>query len=187
MYDDAAVTEASGKPASSRYAAADVFYPAEGGARSAAVVAAHPTFHPVVAEHVAGLTDVAEYQPGRFADRELPALRAVLAKAGQIDLLIVDGYVDLDPHGRRGLGAYAHAEFGVPVIGVAKTAFHTATHAIEGAIVSTCGSRSFMRLTVETDRRGVRPAGRRQTGHPLGPERRSGARSPHANDPARLR
>ena len=43
---------------------------------------------------------------------------------------MVDGYADLDPDGRPGLGAHAHAEFGVPVIGVAKTAFRTATHAI---------------------------------------------------------
>jgi deoxyribonuclease V len=45
-------------------------------------------------------------------------------------LLIVDGYVDLDPSGKPGLGAHAHAEFGVPVIGVAKTRFATATHAV---------------------------------------------------------
>ncbi len=43
---------------------------------------------------------------------------------------MTDGYVDLDPGGRPGLGAHAHAEFGVPVIGVAKTAFRTATHAV---------------------------------------------------------
>jgi deoxyribonuclease V len=42
---------------------------------------------------------------------------------------VVDGYVDLDPDGRPGLGAHVHAEFGVPVIGVAKTVFGTATHA----------------------------------------------------------
>ncbi len=37
---------------------------------------------------------------------------------------------DLDPDGRPGLGAHARAEFGVPVIGVAKSAFRTATHAV---------------------------------------------------------
>jgi deoxyribonuclease V len=42
----------------------------------------------------------------------------------------VDGHADLDPDGRPGLGAYAHAEFGIPVIGVAKSAFRTATHAV---------------------------------------------------------
>ena len=43
---------------------------------------------------------------------------------------MVDGYVDLDPGGRPGLGAYAYAEFGIPVIGVAKSRFRTATHAV---------------------------------------------------------
>jgi hypothetical protein len=32
---------------------------------------------------------------------------------------VVDGYADLDPGGRPGLGAQAHAEFGIPVTGVA--------------------------------------------------------------------
>jgi deoxyribonuclease V len=45
-------------------------------------------------------------------------------------LLVVDGYADLDPGGRPGLGARAHAEFGIPVIGVAKSRFRTATHAV---------------------------------------------------------
>jgi deoxyribonuclease V len=118
-------------PGAGQYAAADVFYPAGGGAIAAVVIAADPTFDTVIAEHVVGLAQVAEYRSGRFVDRELPALRAVLANAGYLDLLIVDGYVDLDPHGRHGLGAFAHAEFAVPVIGVAKTAFRAATHAIE--------------------------------------------------------
>jgi deoxyribonuclease V len=40
------------------------------------------------------------------------------------------GYADLDPAGRPGLGAHAHAEFAIPVIGVAKSTLRTATHAI---------------------------------------------------------
>ena len=43
---------------------------------------------------------------------------------------MVDGYADLDPGGRADLGARAHAEFGIPVIGVAKSRFRTATHAV---------------------------------------------------------
>jgi deoxyribonuclease V len=78
----------------------------------------------------AGLPNVAAYQPGRFFARELPALRAVLDDIGELALVVIDGYVDLDPSGRAGLGAYLHAQVHVPVIGVAKTAFHTATHAI---------------------------------------------------------
>jgi deoxyribonuclease V len=57
-------------------------------------------------------------------------LRAVLSGVVQLSLLVIDGYVDLDPAGRPGLGARAHEEFGVPVIGVAKTRFATATHAV---------------------------------------------------------
>ena len=45
-------------------------------------------------------------------------------------LLVIDGYADLDPAGRPGLGVYAHRVFAVPVIGVAKSAFRTATHAV---------------------------------------------------------
>ncbi|MGH3303168.1 MAG: hypothetical protein ACRDOK_16105 [Streptosporangiaceae bacterium] len=41
-------------------------------------------------------------------------------------LLVVDGYVDLDQDGRPGLGACVHAEFGIPVIGVAKSRFRPA-------------------------------------------------------------
>jgi deoxyribonuclease V len=101
------------------------------GAVAALVVAADPAFASVVVERVVGLAEVEPYRPGAFFRRELPALRAVLADAGRIDLLVVDGYVHLDPHGRPGLGAHAHAEFAVPVIGVAKTPFRGATHAIE--------------------------------------------------------
>ena len=63
--------------------------------------------------------------------RELPAIRAVLTGAGRIDLLVVDGWVRLGRDGRPGLGAHVHAWLGAPVIGVAKTAFHTASHAVE--------------------------------------------------------
>lgn len=112
-----------------RFAAVDVHYPIEGGARAALVVATDPTFAPVTERHIAWLDEVADYQPGSFFLRELPAIQAVLALTEPIDVLIVDGYVDLDPSGRPGLGARVHDELRIPVIGVAKTSFHTATHA----------------------------------------------------------
>jgi deoxyribonuclease V len=112
-----------------RYGAVDVYYPPSGGARAALVVAAEPTFATVVEERVAWLARVAPYEPGSFFRRELPATRAVLDGAQDLGLLIVDGYVDLNPAGRPGLGARLHDEVGIPVIGVAKTAFRTATHA----------------------------------------------------------
>jgi deoxyribonuclease V len=114
------------------FAVTDVHYPPSGGARAAVVLAQDARFEHVVAERAVDLDAVAEYQPGRFYLRELPALRAVLEDVGDLSLLIVDGYVDLEPDGRRpGLGSYCYQAFGVPVIGVAKTAFQGATHAAE--------------------------------------------------------
>jgi deoxyribonuclease V len=55
---------------------------------------------------------------------------AVLDGLSGLGLLVVDGYADLDPAGRPGLGAHPHAEFGIPVIGVAKSRFRSATHAV---------------------------------------------------------
>ena len=110
--------------------AVDVHYPAGGGGRAALVVAADPAFGTTVAEHVHWLASVAAYLPGSFYARELPAIRAVLAQAPPLRLLVVDGYCDLDPSGRPGLGAHVHRETGVAVIGVAKTSFHTARHAV---------------------------------------------------------
>ena len=108
----------------------DVHYLASGGARAAAVVAADASFSRLVADRVELMPDVEPYRPGQFYLRELPPLRAVLDGLAEVALLIVDGYADLDPDGLPGLGVRASAEFGVPVIGVAKSAFRTATHAI---------------------------------------------------------
>ncbi len=100
------------------------------------VTAADPTFAAVLQERtlvVPGVPPYPPYRPGEFYLRELPPIRAVLGALGdeaQRSLIVVDGYADLDPDGLPGLGAYVHAEFGVPVIGVAKSAFQPATHAI---------------------------------------------------------
>jgi len=110
--------------------AVDVHYLRSGGARAAAVVAADAAFSRVVAEHTVMVPEVAAYRSGEFYRRELPPLRAVLDGIAGLGLLVIDGYADLDPGGRPGLGAHTHAEFAVPVIGVAKSAFRTATHAV---------------------------------------------------------
>ncbi|QSB12832.1 endonuclease V [Natronosporangium hydrolyticum] len=113
-----------------RCGAVDVHYPTEGGARAALVVAGDLRFRRIISEHTTQLPEVADYQPGRFYLRELPAVMAVLATTVPLDLLVIDGYVDLDPQGRPGLGARLHAQSGVPIIGVAKTAYRGATHAV---------------------------------------------------------
>jgi deoxyribonuclease V len=110
--------------------AVDVHYLRSGGARAAAVVANDASFAQVLTERTAIVDQVAPYRPGEFYRRELPPLRAVVGGIAGLGLLMVDGYADLDPDGRPGLGARAHAEFGIPVIGVAKTGFRTATHAV---------------------------------------------------------
>jgi deoxyribonuclease V len=111
-------------------AAVDVHYPGTGGARAAAVLAADAAFAHVLAERTAVVPRVPPYRPGQFYLRELPPLRAVLDDLSGLGLLVVDGYADLDPGGRPGLGAHAHGEFGIPVIGVAKSRFRTAAHAV---------------------------------------------------------
>lgn len=67
------------------------------------------------------------YVPGAFYRRELPALLRVLARVRQpLEAIVIDGYVWLGDEGRPGLGAHLYEALGqqVPVIGVAKTAFH---------------------------------------------------------------
>jgi deoxyribonuclease V len=73
------------------------------------------------------------YVPGAFYKRELPCILAVLAKAAaEIEAVVIDGYVFLDGEGKRGLGAHLFEALGgrVAVIGVAKTGFAGASHAI---------------------------------------------------------
>ena len=94
------------------------------------MLAADATFGHLLGVRTELVASVGPYRPGEFYLRELPPLRAVLDGLRGMTLLVVDGYADLDPAGRPGLGAYAHAEFGAPVIGVAKTAFRAATHAV---------------------------------------------------------
>lgn len=68
----------------------------------------------------------ADYQPGAFYKRELPLIGSALKnyQLHQVDLIIVDGYVDLKV-GKPGLGAYLYDELDqqIPVIGVAKSYF----------------------------------------------------------------
>ncbi len=111
----------------------DVHYAdAEGWARAALVVCHDLRLSRVILEHVSVISEVAAYEPGALYLRELPCLRTVVAEAGVdgIEALVVDGYATLDPQGRFGLGAHAAQAFGLPVIGVAKTPYRAATHAV---------------------------------------------------------
>jgi deoxyribonuclease V len=90
------------------FVAADVHYLASGGARVAAVVSTDAAFSHVVTDRVELVSEVEPYQPGQFYLRELPPLHAALDGLAGMALLVVDGYADLDPDGRPGLGAHAH-------------------------------------------------------------------------------
>jgi deoxyribonuclease V len=131
--------ETGGRPDCGVCAAVDVHYLSTGGAQAAAVLAPDAAFAHVLAERTAVVARVPAYRPGEFYRRELPPLRAVLDHLSGLGLLVVDGYADLDPSGGPGLGAHAHAAFGVPVIGVAKSRFRTATHAVP--VVRGCSVR----------------------------------------------
>jgi deoxyribonuclease V len=108
-------------------AAVDVHY--DDGARSARAAclvfdawdAAVP-----VASYAVTVADVAPYEPGAFYRRELPCLLAVLDLVQEsIEIVIVDGYVDLEL-GHPGLGRHLHAARGSVVVGVAKTHYRDA-------------------------------------------------------------
>jgi deoxyribonuclease V len=111
------------------FAAVDVHYLASAGARAALVTARDAGFTDLAGTATILVPETAQYTPGEFYLRELPPIRAVCQHAGPFALVVVDGYVDLDPDGQPGLGAHVHEELGVPVIGVAKTAYRTAAHA----------------------------------------------------------
>lgn len=83
-------------------------------------------------ELTAWVTGVAAYEPGRFYKRELPCLLAVLGQVSEpLDLVVVDSYVWLDDEDHPGLGAHLYRALDgrVPVVGVAKTRYASATTA----------------------------------------------------------
>lgn len=117
-----------GKPL---FVAVDVQYLDDSLARAAVVAAGDSRFAVIASTSTAVVAAEAAYRPGEFYRRELPPVQAVIPRSGTLALIVVDGYVDLDAAGRPGLGAHVHAQYGVPVIGVAKTPFRTATHAVQ--------------------------------------------------------
>jgi deoxyribonuclease V len=77
-------------------------------------------------------TDVpaaAQYHAGRFYQRELPCLLAVLEQADEhFETILIDGFVHLKPEAGKGLGAYLSASLSYPaaIIGVAKSMLRVA-------------------------------------------------------------
>ncbi len=109
----------------------DVDY-TEPGACAACIVAERWTDAAPFETHAVRIAKVEPYVPGRFFERELPCILAVLPKIGvAIDALVIDGYVYLDAAGTPGLGArlFEHHGGAWPVVGVAKSPFRDADFA----------------------------------------------------------
>lgn len=109
-------------------AALDVQYHAN-TATAAMVVFSEWSAHAPASEIVVEVSDVAEYVPGKFFQRELPCLLQAIAQCPTpLSTIIVDGYVWLDQAGRKGLGAklFDALDQKTAVVGVAKTRFHEA-------------------------------------------------------------
>ena len=103
------------------------------GARAACLLAEHWTSSAASNEWTVEIDSVAPYRPGYFFERELPCLIAALNRVtSELDALLVDGYAELDAHGKPGLGAHLHDHFErkIPVVGVAKHSFAGSEFAI---------------------------------------------------------
>lgn len=111
--------------ASAPIALVDVHYEGE-GARAACVTALNWEDSTTRDEWTVEVPHVAEYRPGYFFERELPCILAVLDQArAKPNVIVVDGYVVLDAHGRPGLGAhlFEYLDKRIPVVGIAKHSF----------------------------------------------------------------
>lgn len=77
-------------------------------------------------EHIAEHEGLAAYVPGRFYERELPCVLPLLSalEAEQVEVVVVDGYVDLGPE-HPGLGRHLYDALGgdIAIVGVAKSRF----------------------------------------------------------------
>ncbi len=74
------------------------------------------------------INTVADYEPGQFYKRELPCILQLLKQVdiNALEAIIVDGHVYIDNDKSFGLGGHLWQALGekVPVIGMAKKAFH---------------------------------------------------------------
>jgi len=70
-----------------------------------------------------------DYESGAFYKRELPCILSLLDQISLQpgDLIIVDGYVTLDEHGKNGLGGYLYEALDrkFPIVGIAKNGFNS--------------------------------------------------------------
>ncbi|WP_299519821.1 endonuclease V [Winogradskyella sp.] len=86
---------------------------------------ADDTSQQIIADTING---VADYEPGQFYKRELPCILQLLQQLdiNNLEAIIVDGHVYVDNNKTFGLGGHLWQALDqkVPVIGIAKKAFH---------------------------------------------------------------
>ncbi len=99
--------------AAALFVAVDVHY-GLAGARAALVAATDPRFGTIVSTKSVLLPQAEPYRPGEFYLRELPLLRAVCRGVGSLALIVIDGYVDLDPDGAARSGSSRPHRVGRP-------------------------------------------------------------------------
>lgn len=105
--------------------ATDVHY-GDVGARAAGVLFDAWTDSQAARSLTITVSQAARYQPGQFYRRELPCLMQLLGEThDQLSAIVVDGYVDLGPNLKPGLGRHLFEQLdrSIPVVGVAKNRF----------------------------------------------------------------
>ena len=89
------------------FAAPDVHYPRSGGVRAAAIVVADAAFSVVLAKDRDCYTGDAVPAGVSSSPGNCRRYMRCCTDVHGLGLLVVDGYVDLDPAGRPGLGTHA--------------------------------------------------------------------------------
>ena len=87
-----------------------------------------------VDQYTVKVTDVGDYRPGSFYERELKPLQELIPLISYpIRYFVIDAYCHLSDDGSPGLGAYLHKSLpdDSAVIGVAKNRFRDTRHAVE--------------------------------------------------------
>ena len=111
----------------------DVHYQG-GNANAAALLLEDWASDKPVEQFLVRSSNVAEYQAGRFYQRELGPLRSVIEQITcPVHTFVIDAYCHLSETGAPGLGAYLHETLpeNSIVIGVAKNRFRETNHAVE--------------------------------------------------------
>ena len=107
--------------------AVDVHYRDGGSAVAAGALFADWETDAIAREAVVTIPSVSAYVPGRFFERELPCILALVETLDTMpSTIVIDGYVTLGPDERPGLGAHLFDALDrkTSIIGVAKNRFH---------------------------------------------------------------